>query len=163
MSTAAAHREMHLTRSARRPRTRRVPTPVAGEPGLFVVDATWGTINPIELATGVRTVGELEVIEHLRAGGDLVDTRLAHDHRAGTIPGARNVPHADILEGIGALNPDRPTVFFCNGPQCSATPQAIGQLLGAGYPPAAILYYRGGMHDWITLGLPQADDAGGRR
>jgi rhodanese-related sulfurtransferase len=163
MSTATPQREMPLTRSARRRRPERVPTPVPGEPGLFVVDATWGTINPMELATGVRTVGELEVIEHLRAGGDLVDTRPAHAHRAGTLPGARNLPHADILDGIGALDPDRPTVFFCNGPQCSATPQAIGQLLGAGHPPEAILYYRGGMHDWTTLGLPVADDKGGRQ
>jgi hypothetical protein len=27
-------------------------------------------------------------------------------------------------------------------------------LLEAGRSPAAILYYRGGIHDWVTLGLP---------
>ena len=36
--------------------------------------------------------------------------------------------------------------------ECAATPDAIHKLLVAGYAPAAILYYRGGMHDWITLG-----------
>jgi hypothetical protein len=30
----------------------------------------------------------------------------------------------------------------------------IGSLLASGYPPQAILYYRGGIHDWMTLGLP---------
>ena len=54
-----------LPRLARRARPERVPRAVEGEPGIFAVDATWGVIQPISLAPGVRTVGELEVIEHL--------------------------------------------------------------------------------------------------
>lgn len=38
----------------------RLPKPVPGEVGLVIVDATWGEINPLEPASGVRTVGELE-------------------------------------------------------------------------------------------------------
>jgi len=30
----------------------------------------------------------------------------------------------------------------------------IRTLLTNGYPPESILYYRGGIHDWMTLGLP---------
>ena len=56
-----------------------------------------------------------------------------------------------------------PTVFFCNGPQCGATPDAIRSLLECGFPEASILYYRGGMHDWITLGLPIAPPGGRAR
>lgn len=52
------------------------------------------------------------------------------------------------------LDRSKPTIFFCNGPQCPQSPTAIRKLLSAGYPPEKILYYRGGMHDWITLGLP---------
>ena len=40
-----------------------VPVAVPGEPGLFTVDGTWGTITPFTLDGGVVTVGELEVIE----------------------------------------------------------------------------------------------------
>jgi 3-mercaptopyruvate sulfurtransferase SseA len=69
--------------------------------GLFQVDGTWGTVQPIQLAPGVRTVGELELIEQLGAGAALVDTRLPHFHRAGTIPGAVNLPHEQVLERIG--------------------------------------------------------------
>jgi hypothetical protein len=43
-----------------------VPRPVEDEPGLVEVDTTWGTIQPMEVAEGVRTVGEVELIEHLR-------------------------------------------------------------------------------------------------
>jgi rhodanese-related sulfurtransferase len=143
-----------LQRMARRRPPQMVPALVRGEPGLVVVDATWGTLTPIELERGVRTVGELEVIEHMRAGRSLIDTRLPHFHHSATIPGARNIPHDEVLDQITTLDVAQPTVFFCNGPACSATPQAIDALLKAGYPAGAILYYRGGMHDWMTLGLP---------
>jgi rhodanese-related sulfurtransferase len=141
-----------LERLPSREQTCQVPRPV-GE-GLFEVDGTWGKVQPIELAPEVHTIGELELIEHLGQGLPLIDTRLAHFHRDGTIPGARSIPHEQILDHLGEFDPARPTVFFCNGPQCAATPDAIHRLLEAGHPAEAILYYRGGMHDWITLGYP---------
>ena len=141
-----------LDRLPRRDRTCQVPRPVGD--GLFEVDATWGSVNPIELAPGVRTIGELELLEHLRHGQPVIDTRLAHFHRDRTILGARSIPHEQILDFLDELDPHVPTAFFCNGPQCAATPDAIHTLLVAGYPAGAILYYRGGMHDWITLGYP---------
>lgn len=156
MPVPARSADPDFRRPAARARPRRVPTPVTGEPGLFVVDATWGTIAPMQLTPGVRTVGELEVMDHLRAGGEIVDTRLQAVRVGGTIPGARWIPHDDVAGELGSLDPDRPTIFFCNGPQCSATPQAIRDLLAAGHPPELILYYRGGIHDWVTLGLPLA-------
>jgi rhodanese-related sulfurtransferase len=131
-----------------------VPRRAPDEPGLVTVDATWGTISPIQLAPGVRTVGELEVIEHIETGLPLVDTRLEHFYREGSIPSARNVPHERIRESIGSLDGELATIFFCNGPQCAATPAAIRNLLAGSYPPEAIIFYRGGIHDWMTLGLP---------
>src|SRR5436309_3520138 len=128
--------------------------PQATGNGLFEVDATWGEVQPFELAPGVRTIGELELIEHLEAGRPLVDTRQTEFHREATISGARLIPHADVLEHIEELDPSTPTVFFCNGPQCTATPDAVRTLLDAGYPPSGILYYRGGIHNWMTLGYP---------
>ncbi len=78
-------------------------------------------------------------------------------------PPRRAVPRGHDLGGakppahrapdrIGELDPARPTAFFCNGAQWAATPSAVNILLTAGYPAEAILYYRGGLHDWITLG-----------
>ena len=146
-----------LSRVARRAQPERVPRAVEGEPGIFAVDATWGVIQPIGLAPGVRTVGELEVIEHLRAGRPLVDCRLPEYVKRGTIPGAVNIPHDEIVERLAELDPGEPTVVFCNGPQCTATGKATNALLAAGWPPERLLYYRGGIHDWVTLGLPLAE------
>jgi rhodanese-related sulfurtransferase len=111
-------------------------------------------VQPIELAPGVRTIGERELIEHLERGGALIDTRQPHFHSEATIPGARGIPHDEILDHLGELDAGSATAFFCNGPQCAATPDAIRALLDAGHPAGAILYYRGGMHDWMTLGYP---------
>jgi hypothetical protein len=99
-----------------------VPQPVPNEPGLVTVDATWGAISPMQIAPWVRTVGELEVTEHIDAGLPLVDTRPARFYREGTIPSAGNVPHEQIEESIISLDPELATIFFCNGPQCAATP-----------------------------------------
>jgi rhodanese-related sulfurtransferase len=143
-----------IERIARREDTCQVPQPVLDRPGILTVDATWGMISPIKLAPGVSTVGELEVIDHIAAGLPLVDTRLEHFFRDGTIPAARNIPHEQIGGSINSLDSDVATIFFCNGPQCAATPDAIRTLLKNDYPAESILYYRGGLHDWMTLGLP---------
>jgi rhodanese-related sulfurtransferase len=143
-------------RIPRRDPVRRVPEPVPGEPGLFVVDGTWGRIRPMELAPGVTTVGELEVIAHLEAGRAVVDCRRAEAFAQTTIPGAVSLPHDEVVERMAELDRAQPAVLFCNGPQCAATPDAIRSLLSAGHPAGAILYYRGGLHDWMTLGLPVA-------
>lgn len=129
------------------------PAPIA-KTGFVVVDATWGTIRPLTLAKGVVTVAELEVMAHLERGLPLVDTRPAPAYARSTIPRARNLPHGQVVERIDELARDRVTILFCNGPQCAATPDAVEALLAAGYPAGALAYYRGGLHDWQTLGLP---------
>jgi rhodanese-related sulfurtransferase len=153
MSTDTA--ALKLGRLPRREHVCKLPKALLDDDaGLLLVDATWGAIQPMTLAPGVQTIGELELIEHLRAGLQLIDTRLAEFVDQGTIPGAVAIAHTEIQDHLEELDRQRPVALFCNGPQCAATPDAVRQLLAAGRPPALILYYRGGMHDWMTLGLP---------
>jgi rhodanese-related sulfurtransferase len=146
--------DRRIRRTARRPDAFMIPRALTGQPGRFVVDATWGHITPMRLAPGVRTVGELEVIAHIEAGLPVIDTRLLEYIAAGTIPSARVIPHTDTAARLDDFDRTVDAVLFCNGPQCAATPDAIGTLLDAGYPPERLFYYRGGIHDWVTLGLP---------
>ena len=127
---------------------------LADRDGHVCVDVTWGVLQPLELAPGVRTVGELELIEHLTAGAPVIDTRHDVYREQASIPGTRGIPHEDIVDRIDELDRTAVTVLFCNGPQCPATPDAVRALLDAGYPADRLLYYRGGIHDWMTLGLP---------
>jgi rhodanese-related sulfurtransferase len=143
-----------IERLARRNDAFMIPRPVEGAPGQFVVDATWGMIMPMQLAPGVRTVGELEVLAHIEARLPLIDTRLPKYVLHGTLPSARAIAHTQIDERLGELDSETDTILFCNGPQCPATHHAIRKLLDAGHPPERLLYYRGGIYDWVTLGLP---------
>ena len=60
-------------------------------------------IQPISLAPGVSTFGELEVISFLQQDvaegkGLLIDTRLPEWHEKGSIPGAVNLPFSTLEE-----------------------------------------------------------------
>lgn len=63
-----------IERLARRDPVARRPRAVAGEPGLFVVDATWGVIQPLQLPGAVQTVvaGATRPSADARCGGPFV-------------------------------------------------------------------------------------------
>lgn len=103
---------------------------------------------------GVRTVGEKEVITHLEQDLMAVDSRTRDFYVASTLPGTRNIPYPEVVEQIDELDSEQPVIFFCNGPQCGQSPTTIHALLEVGFPAHKILYYRGGLHDWLTMGLP---------
>ncbi len=44
-------------------------------------------------------------------------------------------------------------MLWCNGPWCDQSPRAIRALIKLGYPESKLSYYRGGMQDWLVLGL----------
>lgn len=133
---------------------RSVPWPVDGEPDVVAVDTTWGELQRLQAAPGVVTVGELELAELVDQGALVVDCRTAGSFGGRTIPGSRHVPHDEIAERRDELDPGRISILFCNGPQCPQSPDALRQLVDAGYPATALAYYRGGMHDWVTLAMP---------
>ena len=156
-------------------------------------------IQPLRVASGVETIGELEVFDfmenQLREGtGLLIDARTPEWFKRGTIPGSINIPftrfavggdskemielfesfgavrRGDIgfvkqkLEEMGVLDSGlkndkwdfthaKDLVLWCNGPACGQSPRAIQGLLGAGYPPSKIFYFRGGMQMWQLWGL----------
>lgn len=152
MDTGPVGLERQLRRRSQDPQG--VPWAVAGELDVVVVDTTWGELQPLQCAPGVRTVGELEVLELLEQGAVLVDSRVAGSSRGVTLPGARSLPHDQAVRRRGELDPSGVSILFCNGPQCPQSPWAIRALLEAGLSADSLAYYRGGMHDWVTLAMP---------
>ena len=139
-------------------------------------------IQPSNLAPGVETIAESEVIDYLAkmSGGDdsilVIDSRTPDWAKKGTIPGSKNLPWtklnpsrgADpisiieimedefgVTENEGLLNFSnaKTLVMFCNGMWCGQSPNNIKNLLKFGYPAHKIKWYRGGMQDWEILGL----------
>lgn len=130
-------------------------------------------IQPMTPAEGVRTVGELEVLEALQDPGVVVvDGRVRPDWEKGTIPGAISMPYTEMADRLHELGCEEdfdgyicdtenvPTlVMFCNGPWCGQSPEAIRRIIEAGYPVEKITYYRWGMQGWRMLGLTVAGGA----
>ncbi len=139
-------------------------------------------INPMQLAPGVETVGELEVLDYLSkmSKGDksilVVDSRTPSWVAKGTIPGSVNIPWtklapqkgaspidiAEVLtgqfnvkeqEGLFDYREAKTLVMFCNGMWCGQSPNNIRTLLRFGYPAEKIKWYRGGMQNWANLGF----------
>ena len=143
-------------------------------------------INPMKLAPGVETLGELEVLDYLKKMSDGDDSILVIDSRTpdwvkrGTIPGAVNIPWTKLSVKRGAdplsiaeivtekfngkeLDDDKfdyanakTLVMFCNGMWCGQSPNNIRTLLKMGDPANKIKWYRGGMQNWENLGFTTA-------
>ena len=79
----------------------------------------------------------------------LVDARSPHAFEQGHIPGARNVPHADIA-GTD-FDPDMPVVTYCWGPGCNGATRAALVLAERGF---AVKEMIGGIEYWIREGFP---------
>ncbi len=140
-------------------------------------------INPMKLAPGVETLGEVEVLDYLKkmTAGDnsilVIDSRTPDWVKRGTIPGSVNIPWTRLAPSKGAdplsiaeivterfnakeLDDDKfdfsnakTLVMFCNGMWCGQSPNNIRTLLKMGYPAEKIKWYRGGMQNWENLGL----------
>lgn len=139
-------------------------------------------ILPMQVAPGVETVGELELIEFLKRMGRRDDSLMVIDsrdrdwvERSGLIPGAIHLPWtrlhpahtdpeiiADILQlqfGAAKNGPlwdfenAKTLILYCNGPWCAQSVTNIKHLLMLGYPAHKLKWYRGGMQSWKSLGL----------
>jgi len=122
-------------------------------------------IQPHEVAPGVQTVGELEVINFLKAKqGILIDARTVEWHVRGTIPSAKNIPFTEVsgrLDELGCAKSGakwdcsnaKDVMLFCNGLWCGQSPTAIRAMLRDGYPASKIYHYRNGINGWESVGL----------
>ncbi|MCY4227827.1 MAG: rhodanese-like domain-containing protein [Gammaproteobacteria bacterium] len=95
-------------------------------------------IQPMSLAPGVETLGEIEVLDYASkmSGGDssilLIDSRTPDWVAKGTIPGAVNIPWTDLVpakgattEGITSIMTDQFNVATVGGADVFAIDEAL--------------------------------------
>ncbi|MCR6734106.1 MAG: rhodanese-like domain-containing protein [Afipia sp.] len=124
-----------------------------------------GVLQAIIPVAGVRPIGELEVLDALK-GRDfrVVDMREPKWRLKSPIPGSISIPYNEITQRLDELGCTRKgagwdcagatnMVAFCNGPACPQSPTAIRAMVHEGFSAERIHYYRGGMQDWLVLGL----------
>ena len=117
----------------------------------------------------------------------VVDSRTPEWIIRGTIPGSVNIPWNKInldVEGTFELSAEAHTledilttqfgahlvdgkwdfrnaktlVLFCNGIWCPQSSANIKTLLSLGYPAYKLKWYRGGMQDWVSVGLTTVNE-----
>ena len=77
----------------------------------------------------------------------LIDVRPEREYDSGHVPGAINVPLAELAERMADLPKDTPIVAYCRGPYCVMAASAVHQLREAGFPAARLEI---GYPDWLT-------------
>lgn len=149
-----------------------------------------GLMQPMHLGQEIETVGELEVLVHIKQAQKtpeayaLIDARTPPWFSQMTIPTSVNLPfneinyeedkdeddfktedeyedYVDQYENMFEIlnikqskdgldfSKAKSLILYCNGSWCSQSPNAIFKLINLGYPKDKLLWYRGGLQDWL--------------
>jgi rhodanese-related sulfurtransferase/ABC-type phosphate/phosphonate transport system substrate-binding protein len=125
--------------------------------------AQLGTFTPTHLP-GASVVTATQVQDLVAKGALVIDTRSQREYDSKRIPGALFVPYheksvkdvvydasLDDFSGVARLDPAKPTIFHCNGPECWKSYKASRAALAKGFKQ--VYWFRGGLPEWEAAGL----------
>lgn len=130
-------------------------TYVPGSPASTIEKIVFGLPEGVEIDTD-----ELLAIMTADAPYLLVDTRPARRFLASTIPSSVNAFPGDGAEAVlGVLPEDKSelVIFYCGGPTCPYTGQAVDMAIEAGY--TNVKGYQDGAPTWKKKQMPMHTDA----
>jgi ABC-type phosphate/phosphonate transport system substrate-binding protein/rhodanese-related sulfurtransferase len=125
--------------------------------------STLGYFTP-RVLDGVKIVGADQVLELMRQGVPLYDTRNAEEYRAGHIRGARSLPYGEKSAkevgfdagkdrfDLAGVERNAPVIFACNGAECWKSYKSCVAALKAGFKQ--VHWFRGGYPEWVARSLP---------
>ena len=139
---------------------------------LAVASLSFGLVAPAhanntpDKLDGVKLVTAEQARDLQSKGAPMVDTRVAAEYAEKSVKGAVSVPYKEksakdvkfdrALDNfdLAKLPADKaaPVVFFCNAGECWKSYKAAVLARDAGYKQ--INWFRGGMPEWTTKGLP---------
>ena len=85
----------------------------------------------------------------------IIDSRIPSDRKLGHIPGSISLPDTDTsCESLARTIPEKtsPVVFYCNGPRCRRSDNAVVIARDCGYRD--IYWFRGGIEAWKASNYP---------
>lgn len=86
----------------------------------------------------------------------LLDVRPADEFADGHVPGAHNIPLAELMARLGEIPAGREIVAYCRGPWCVLAFEAVAFLRDQGRSASRL---DGGLPEWRRAGLPVAGAA----
>jgi rhodanese-related sulfurtransferase len=81
----------------------------------------------------------------------VLDVRPEDEFAVGHLPGALNIPLAELERRLGELPPDREVIAYCRGPYCVLSFEAVAALRTRGY---LVRRLEDGYPEWKAAGLP---------
>lgn len=104
----------------------------------------------------MEPVSREQLLERTRAGlVTVLDVRPADEYAAGHIPGAANIPLAELEQHLGDLPKDREIIAYCRGPYCVYAFEAVAALRQAGFEARRL---EDGLPQWRLAGLQISQD-----
>ncbi len=85
----------------------------------------------------------------------IIDSRIVSDRKLGHIPGSISLPDTDTsCESLAQIiaGQSSPVVFYCNGPRCRRSDNAVVIAVNCGY--SKVYWFRGGIEDWSKANYP---------
>ena len=102
----------------------------------------------------LEPVSRDELVDRLRSGtATVLDVRPEDEFRQGHLPGALNIPLAQLERRLAELPANREVVAYCRGPWCVLSFEAVAALRQRGYRARRL---EDGFPEWKVAGLPVA-------
>ncbi|MCW8309217.1 metalloregulator ArsR/SmtB family transcription factor [Acidiphilium sp. PA] len=100
----------------------------------------------------LEPVSRADLLARLETGGVLLlDVRPEDEFSQGHLPGALNIPLADLDRNIGTLPRDQPIIAYCRGPYCVLSVEAAAVLRAGGFDVRRL---EDGYPEWRAAGHP---------
>lgn len=81
----------------------------------------------------------------------VLDVRPEDEFEAGHLPGALNIPVAELERRLGELPPEQEVIAYCRGPYCVFSVEAVSALRSRGFQARRLA---DGYPEWKAAGLP---------
>ncbi len=100
----------------------------------------------------LEPVAREDLLRRAQAGEvTVLDVRPAAEYAAGHVPGAINIPLAQLEAALDAIDPASEVIAYCRGPYCVLAFDAVKLLRARGYSASRL---QDGFPEWRRAGLP---------
>lgn len=169
LTFANTSRHLQILRRARLVETerrgKRILYRLAGEAEVVALIKALGRVGERNMAEIVRVMADYfrardalepvsreDLVARLNDGLiTVLDVRPEDEFAVGHVPGALNIPLAELEQRLGELPPDREVIAYCRGPYCVLSFEAVSALRARGY---LVRRLEDGYPEWKAAGLP---------